>query len=310
MATYTPNLNLEKPSYNEHQDIDVINENMDKIDAAVSKKAPAGYGLGGNAKQVYSADLNTLTQTGWYRCSWNNPNHPFPDYGCIVEVIASDVMITQTAYVSATNHNHNLTARRTTLSSLTEWGGWKYSNETLPVSQGGTGATSADKARENLGIIRYKNCSNTDFNTIKETGTYYGYTGMTNAKFNAISVLEVVHYSPDWVVQRQTGILDGYCETWQRAFHSGNTWTDWEQIYTSSQMAWKKASVAFSSGSGSVSASGVTTSSTVLATRGDSAMSGGAYATLAADCNSNGTIKMGASNTNSGTYVVNLWWSK
>lgn len=180
---------------------------------------------------------------------------------------------------------------------------------TLPIAQGGTGATNADTARGNLGIVQHQDCSGADFNTIKAEGTYYGYTGMTNAKFNSISVLEVIQYSPDWIVQRQTS-LNGNREVWQRYYHSGNTWTDWEQIYTSSQMAWKKVSVSFNSGSGSTSASGVKTTSTVLATRGDSAMSGGGYTTLAADCNSNGTIKMGASTTNSGTYVVNLWWTK
>lgn len=179
---------------------------------------------------------------------------------------------------------------------------------TLPVANGGTGATSADAARLNLGIKQHISCSNTDFNTLKDPGTYYGYTGMTNAKFpNNISVLEVIVYSPDWIVQRQTDGISG--QVWQRIFTYGNTWSHWFQVYTSNEMAWKKASVTFSSGSGSTSASGVKTSSTVIATRGDSAMSGGNYATVAADCNSNGTIKMGLSNTNSGTYVVNLWWS-
>ena len=109
-----------------------------------------------------------------------------------------------------------------------------------------------------------------------------------------------------------TGLAWAVAGQYTDLYHITGYYGDWQQntIYTSRHFAWKKASVSFSSGSGSVSASGVTTSSTVIATRGDSAMSGGNYAMVAADCNSNGTIKMGLSNTNSGTYLVNLWWSK
>lgn len=39
MATYTENLNLEKPAATDYVDIDVINDNMDMLDEAVSSKA-------------------------------------------------------------------------------------------------------------------------------------------------------------------------------------------------------------------------------------------------------------------------------
>ena len=75
--------------------------------------------------------------------------------------------------------------------------------------------------------------------------------------------------------------------------------------------SFKKASVYFSSGSASVSATGVTTSSTILATRGDSNLSGGNYGGIgAADCISNGTISLGATNLASATWTVNLFWCK
>ena len=103
------------------------------------------------------------------------------------------------------------------------------SNGVQQLAYGGTGATNADDARINLGIIQHKDCNNTDFNTIKTEGTYYGYTGMTNAKYNGISVLEVIQYSPDWLVQRQTQ-LNGTRAVWQRYYHSGNTWSAWEKV--------------------------------------------------------------------------------
>lgn len=74
--------------------------------------------------------------------------------------------------------------------------------------------------------------SNTDFNTVKTSGLYYGYTGMTNAAFQSICVLEVIAYSKDWVVQRQTKI-NGEPITYERHYHSGNTWSEWIEKPTS-----------------------------------------------------------------------------
>ena len=74
------------------------------------------------------------------------------------------------------------------------------------------------------------NCSNTDFNTIKKPGFYYGYTGMTNAAFQNISVLEVIVYSNDWIVQRQTAI-NASGVTYERHFYSGTTWSTWKKLY-------------------------------------------------------------------------------
>ena len=83
------------------------------------------------------------------------------------------------------------------------------------------------------------------------------------------------------------------------------------QFWNIRPYSFKKASVYFSSGSASISATGVTTSSTILATRGDSNLSGGNYGGIgAADCISNGTISLGATNSASATWTVNLFWCK
>lgn len=82
-----------------------------------------------------------------------------------------------------------------------------------------------------------KSCSNTDFNTIKTSGWYYGYTGMTNAKFEgSISVLEVIAYSGDWIIQRQTLITSSF-ETWERTYYSGNAWSAWYKKLTTRNIA-------------------------------------------------------------------------
>ena len=80
--------------------------------------------------------------------------------------------------------------------------------------------------------IVMNNCSNKDLNTIKTAGWYYGYTGMTNAPVQNISVLEVIVYSPDWIVQRFTAI-SATGITFERHYHSGTTWSAWKTLYDS-----------------------------------------------------------------------------
>ena len=45
-ATYTTNYNLEKPDVNDYYDIDVFNDNADKIDAALKENADDLAALG------------------------------------------------------------------------------------------------------------------------------------------------------------------------------------------------------------------------------------------------------------------------
>lgn len=92
------------------------------------------------------------------------------------------------------------------------------------------GAAASSHSHNNYALSE-QNCSNKNFNDIKTTGFYYGYTGMTNAAFQGICVLEVIKYSPDWVVQRQTHI--GNLLTYERHFSSATTWSPWRKIYNS-----------------------------------------------------------------------------
>ena len=66
--------------------------------------------------------------------------------------------------------------------------------------------------------------NNTDLNTIKTAGWYAGYTGMTNAPTQQISVMEVLVYSQDWIVQRFI-VVNG--AEYIRHWHDGTSWTDW-----------------------------------------------------------------------------------
>ena len=79
----------------------------------------------------------------------------------------------------------------------------------------------------------FKPVNNTDMNTVKTTGFYYGHTGMVNAAVtdNASTIWEVIAYSSDWGVQRQTVInSNGTTETYERSWYAGSSWSAWRDF--------------------------------------------------------------------------------
>lgn len=69
MATYTTNLNLEKPAGSENYNISVQNSNMDIIDGAISNNVfPVQVGT----KYSSAIDFNTITAPGVYTLSNNS----------------------------------------------------------------------------------------------------------------------------------------------------------------------------------------------------------------------------------------------
>ena len=91
------------------------------------------------------------------------------------------------------------------------------------VTPANIGAATSGHTHNNINM---QNMSNKDLNTLKTQGWYYGYTGMTNAPAQAISVMEVLVYSQDWIVQRFT-VVGATPITYERHYHSGNTWGSW-----------------------------------------------------------------------------------
>ncbi len=63
-----------------------------------------------------------------------------------------------------------------------------------------------------------------DLNTLKEPGMY-GVYNSTNAPTSDIATLEVVKYSPDWIIQRFTTV--GIGRVYIRSWRSGTTWEKW-----------------------------------------------------------------------------------
>lgn len=66
---------------------------------------------------------------------------------------------------------------------------------------------------------------NPDINTLKTNGIY-GLYQCSQAPDTGIGVLEVICYTPDWVIQRFTTI-EASPRMWERSFVSGTTWKDW-----------------------------------------------------------------------------------
>lgn len=66
-----------------------------------------------------------------------------------------------------------------------------------------------------------------DCNTLKTENTYAGYR-WSNSPVSNISILEVIPYANDWILQRFTCISSN--EIWTRTFINGTTWTSWKKV--------------------------------------------------------------------------------
>lgn len=134
------------------------------------------------------------------------------------------------------------------------------------IQNGGTGASDAATARKNLGAAAenhdhediktlnsyfmsggvlqtyVQRCDNTDLNTLTSQGLYAGATGMINEAVSGnpnvyAAVLEVLPYSSNWIIQRQTyiGIDPRESATYIRDYsnlRNGGTWSSWKRVQT------------------------------------------------------------------------------
>ena len=107
-------------------DIQVSRTDNTKIDAALSNKAPGGYGLGAPAKMVDSA--NNCKLSGWYLSGKNVPNAPDGDGGYwLIRVDGrDDTVLYQTAYANRQNSGvpNCVICRRYYANA--EWSPWEY----------------------------------------------------------------------------------------------------------------------------------------------------------------------------------------
>jgi hypothetical protein len=128
-----------------------------------------------------------------------------------------------------------------TESTVSGWGFTKNNGTVTKVKVNGVEKSPTNGIVDLGATMTMASCNGKDFNTIKTSGWYYGYQNMTNAAYpNSISVLEVLVYTADWVVQRQTriGNIDSSnTDTWERHFYNGNTWSKWAKV-SNAQADW------------------------------------------------------------------------
>lgn len=96
-----------------------------EIDTLLQNKAPAGYGLGGNAAAPTTNDADSCTLTGWYAIS-SMSNCPFT-YGLLRVEKWYDGCIFQTAYEMSSG----VVVKRRYQNS--EWKPWEYVNPPMAL---------------------------------------------------------------------------------------------------------------------------------------------------------------------------------
>lgn len=72
-----------------------------------------------------------------------------------------------------------------------------------------------------------------NINDYKTAGQYSFYGTNTNAPTTDISTLEVIVYSPDWLLQRWTSMSSG--TIWERRWHSATTWSAWNKTINATE---------------------------------------------------------------------------
>lgn len=82
-------------------------------------------------------------------------------------------------------------------------------------------------------IIRKYIGTSQNINDYKTAGQYSFYGTNTNAPTTDISTLEVIVYSPDWLLQRWTSMSSG--TIWERRWHSATTWSAWNKTINATE---------------------------------------------------------------------------
>lgn len=80
-----------------------------------------------------------------------------------------------------------------------------------------------------------------NLNNITTPGQYGIYGNNTNTPNSAIAVLEVVKYSPDWILQRVTTI-SSFPDVYVRSYYNGTTWGSWRKMEKSAFVAYSNSS--------------------------------------------------------------------
>lgn len=195
----------------------------DKIRTELSGKAPASHGT--HVSYSTAAPLANGTASAGSAATVARSDHRHPVQTTVSGNAGSATKLQTARALKVGNTSKNFDGTAALEWTLAEIGAAAAAHSHAMENITGLTAEFAKK------LSAMVNCSNTDFNTIKTAGFYFGYTGMTNAAVQSISVLEVIVYSNDWVLQRQT-VINANPITYVRCFYNGNTWSAWYKMYT------------------------------------------------------------------------------
>lgn len=168
--------------------------------------------------------------------------------------------------------------------------------DTIPVSKGGTGATTAANARANLGAAASTSPAISGYITLTNNSVTTQ-IGSQNSAFCHFTGAPKYYFDNSLYVKGEV--------------YAGSSYNS--LLYGAHHMGWKRVTLTFSSGVATVACTGVTATSVILVTRaGTYTDTSGSYGFLGAAAATSGTVKVftGAGVTNPSSWTVNIWWSK
>ena len=164
-----------------------------------------------NSYSASNVDANDYTKAGMYYLGENCSNLPGSYCRLIVNGAESSGDIVQMAIA--------VTTGRTWIRGKSN-GNWHNWNE-APLSN--------YAGKVNLNDYKYPGV--------------FGVYSATNAPTTDIAALEVIKYAGDWIVQRFNIVAnERYARTYERCWHSGTTWSAWQQIFRSEKILYSNNS--------------------------------------------------------------------
>lgn len=156
----TSNLKLNKPTYDNVADIEALNENSDILDAEITNVKNsylplAGGTVTGNIVTAISGALMRDVNNGYLSISGGNKHGVSNKTGALIELMGKDYSTNGGSFrIYANDSNNSSNLFGTPVGGL-KWNGNDifHSGNTVPIANGGTGATTAEQALDKLGAF-------------------------------------------------------------------------------------------------------------------------------------------------------------
>lgn len=195
--------------------------------ATMELVAPAGYGLGANAKNVETNDINTIIVTGWY-AGWGDTKTPSPGAGYTLRVDSRNANFDHATQEIAHDAIPNMRWTRSCASGV--WSSWKQiaTTDQIPTTAAQVGA-----APDGYGLGRAATAATENWNNYYASGFYVG-LNLTNAPTkttDAWYLVNVICYNTSYIYQQAHGFSGAAALTWERTCNNG-VWSVWRRLAT------------------------------------------------------------------------------